>query len=387
MNNYDVLDFSKRGNSLIGQEMFKILEKADELERTGEKVFHLELGDPKIDPPEEIIRETIKALEAKKVGYCPSGGVMKLREKIADYYSNEKQNLDFNQIAVSPANLLISQFLDIVCDRGDRVALFTPAFPTYLAACKQIGLEAQYVPLSEKNGFQLTIEDIDKAINGKPKALIVNSGNNPTGAIYSKDVLQYLVEKCREIGCWLLSDETYLKLSYQAENYSLINVEYPKLMIISSFSKIFSIPGFRVGFAIADPRLINKVILSSSTLYSCLPIFVQLGVCRGINLMDDYAKKMSTYYQSLASECTKKIRSSEKIACIEPSTGFYLFIDIRKTQLEGFDFARQLFEECKTAITPGEVFGYNGFVRASICGKTEDVIEGIRRLVHFSNAT
>lgn len=384
MSLHDFLEFSRRGNALIGQEMFRILDWTKKFEQEGERIFHLELGEPKIAPPKEIIDETISALQNGKVGYCSSAGLLELREKIAEYYSKLFSNIDISNIAVSPANLLISQFLDIVCDYGDRIVLFPPFFPTYLAASKYIGLDVQYVYLSPESGFQLTKENIDKAFVYNPKVIIVNSGNNPTGAIYSKEVLVYLANKCKETGCWLLSDETYSKLNYNKEYYSLVNHKFPKLMVITSFSKMFAVPGFRTGVAIADPRVIEKITLSSSTLYSCLPIFVQLGVCVGVHSINSIMKEVITHYKRVIRECMKIISTTDIIFCNEPDAGFYLFLDIGKTCMDDIEFTKQLLVKYKTAVTPGESFGYKGFVRASISGEPSNVIEGIRRLVDFA---
>ena len=136
---FEKLNFSKRGNALIGQEMFNILDRANKLERNGEHIYHLELGEPKTYPPGRIVNKTIISLLGNKVGYSPSGGLLALRKKMTAYYS-EKLNLKItsNNVVISPANLLIFQFLDIVCETNDVVVLFTPAFPTYIAACNYI---------------------------------------------------------------------------------------------------------------------------------------------------------------------------------------------------------------------------------------------------------
>ena len=221
------LKFSKRGEALIGQEMFHILERANEIERSGEKVYHLELGEPKMYPPGRIINKTIISLLENKVGYSPSGGLLTLRKEIASYHSEKLNNkLKFQNVIISPANLLIFQFLDIVCEVDDTVVLFTPAFPTYIAACNYIGVRTRTVPLSIDDGFQLTKKHIDEALSLKPKTIIINSGNNPTGAVYDKEVLGYLLEKSVQKDCWILSDETYGMLSFNKSFFSMLNYNY-----------------------------------------------------------------------------------------------------------------------------------------------------------------
>ena len=383
------LRFSKRGEALIGQEMFHILERAYEIERSGEKVYHLELGEPKMYPPGRVINKTIMSLLESRVGYSPSGGLPALRKEIASYYS-EKINIKINyqNVVISPANLLIFQFLDIVCETNDTVVLFSPAFPTYIAACNYIGVRTRTVPLSSDEGFQLTKKHVDKALLSlKPKTIIINSGNNPTGAVYDEEVLNYLLEKAIQKNCWILSDETYSMLSFNKSFYSMLNHSYKKLVTISSFSKIFSVPGYRIGYIIADSIVAEKISLSSSTLYSCLPIFTQEGITVGSKIIDEFTKESRKYYKKLSKECIMLINKSKLISCTKPDSAFYLFIDIRKLKMDDITFCERLLNEFKTAITPGSSFGYKGFVRVSICGDVMDVKNGLRQLVLFANST
>jgi aspartate/methionine/tyrosine aminotransferase len=381
------LDFSNRGEALIGQEMFHILARANELERKGEHVYHLELGEPKSYAPGRIVNKTIASLLDYKLGYSPSAGLFELREAISSYYSNKfEKKIDVENVVISPANLLIFQFLDIVCEVTDIVSLFTPTFPTYIAACKYIGVKTKMVNLSADNNFRITKKNVDEAFSVKPKVIIVNSANNPTGAVYDEEVLTYLLEKAIYNNCWIFSDETYGMLSYNKPFFSMLNFNYEKLVTISSFSKIFAVPGYRIGYCIADPRVSEKLALSSSTLYSCLPIFTQEGILVGSSVIDEYTKDRRKYYKNLSKICKNIFDKSEILSCAMPDSAFYLFIDIRKLKLDDIVFCSKLLNEYKTALTPGSSFGYKGFVRASICGDVKEVKKGLRQLVLFAKS-
>ena len=387
------MKFSKRGEALIGQEMFHLLDLAKNIEREGKHVYHLELGepknfkDPKNYPPGRIINKTIISLLNYDVGYTSSGGLLPLRQKLSDYLSKKfGKQIKTENIVISTANLLIYQILDIICERNNSVALFTPAFPSYIASCRYIGTAMHQTPLSIDNDFQLTKNSIDKAFSVKPKVIFVNSGNNPTGAVYDEKMLGYLLEQAAKQDCWVVSDETYCMLSYNKEYFSLLNLDYQKLVVISSFSKIFSIPGYRIGYAIADPRVINKISLSSSTLYSCLPIFTQEGAMEGICIIDEFAEDRKKYYKKLSNECIKILNKSNYITCAKPGSAFYLFIDISKLKIDDRLFCSRLLEEFRTAVTPGTSFGYEGFIRASFCGNIDDVKKGLRQVVLFAES-
>jgi len=382
MNN---LDFSNRGRSLVGQKMFSILEQANQYEKKGRVIKHLELGEPDQYAPGRIINKTIISLLEHKVGYAPSGGLSILREGVANYYSKTlKKNFLEENIAISPANMLIYQLLEICANSGDEVCIFTPGFPTYFAASKYINLKINEVKLDSSDGFQLKQSHIDKALSKNPKVILVNSGNNPTGAVYDKEVLEYLVDKASEKNIWIISDETYGMLSFNKKYFSLLELNYKKIAVISSFSKVFAVPGYRVGYVIADPKLIEKIVLSSSTIYSCLPIFVQEGILVGLDILDEFTKKRRLDYKNLSSECINILKKDSRISYTVPEAGFYLFIDIRKFDLDDLTFCSKLLEDYGTALTPGSSFGMPGFVRACFCKDINIVKDGLEDLVTFS---
>jgi aspartate/methionine/tyrosine aminotransferase len=378
-------DFSNRGQSLIGQKMFSILDQANQYERKGIFIKHLELGEPDQYAPGRIINKTIVSLLEHNVGYAPSGGISSLREGVANYYSKKfNKNFFESNVAISPANMLIFQLLEICSNSGDEVCIFTPGFPTYFAASKYINLKINEVKLDSSNGFQLERIHIDEAISKNPKVIMVNSGNNPTGAVYDKGVLEYLVKKAAKNNIWIISDETYGMLSFNKNYFSLLELSYEKIIVLSSFSKVFSVPGYRVGYVIADSQVIDKVVLSSSTLYSCLPIFVQEGIKEGLNILDEFTNKRRSDYKKLSSECINILSKDNRISCSPPDSGFYLFIDIRKLGLDDFTFCSKLLEDYGTAITPGSSFGMSGFVRACFCKDINIVKDGLEDLIAFS---
>ena len=379
--------FSRRGTCLLGQEMFKVLDRARTLEEKGIHVYHLELGSPLMPIPREIIEATLNAIQELNVGYTSSSGVPGLRNALAERYTRlARRKFSEANVVISPANLLINQFLDLTCDPGDRVVLFTPAFPTYLAAAAHIGLDVVQVPLDAGSGFDLTEERIKTALKAHPKAIIVNSANNPTGSVYTREALELLARLCDRDGIWLLSDETYAELCFGRQFYSLAALDYPEIVVVSSFSKIFSIPGFRTGYALAHESVAEKLALSNSTLISCLPPFTQWGCLAGLSVLDSYAAEVRGRFAGVAQECTQTINSSEVLNCSGPKSGFYIFVDISSSGADDISFSNRLLEEKHTAVTPGRSFGkaYKKFIRAAVCGKYEDVTQGVQRVISLA---
>ena len=375
---------SKRGRSLVGQEMFKILDKARKLEESGLYIYHLELGNSRLRPPMEIIRATVESIESLNVGYASSAGLPKLRSALAERYSRlSGRVITEENVIISPANLLISQFLDLTCNPGDRVVLFTPAFPSYFAAAAYIGLDVIDVPLDSVNNYDLLEEHVERAIAARPRAVIVNSANNPTGAIYDRKVLDLLARRCAEAGIWLLSDETYAELCYGRPFYSLSGAGHAQLIVISSFSKILSIPGFRVGYAIADKFVADRLALSNSTLISCLPTFVQEGCAAGLQVIDRHVANIRDYFSKVTRECSDMINRSDVLTSYPPQAGFYMFLDVSASGLDDVSFSRRLLEQNRTAVTPGRSFGekFKTSIRIATCGNHEDVVLGINEVV------
>lgn len=384
----ETFPFSKRGEHLIGQEMFKVMDRAQSLERDGHYVYHLELGNPRMPPPAEIVDATMAAIQAKQLGYAPMAGIRELRAALASRYARMTGRLlDERHVVISPANLLISQFLDLTCNPSDRVVLFTPAFPSYWAATAHIGLDVVPVSLTQDNGFHLTESDINAAITAHPKAIIVNSANNPTGAVYTKPMLELLAQRCEEEHIWLLSDETYAELSFGWPFFSLATSASPQLVALSSFSKLFSIPGYRIGYVLAHPAVAEKFALSTSTLISCLPAFTQLGCLAGLSVIDRYVDRVKTHCARVTSACATLVNRSGMLRCASPESGFYLFVDISGTGMDDMTFCKRLLEERQTAVTPGRSFcaGCSSFVRIATCGQEQDVMEGVRRVIALAH--
>jgi aspartate/methionine/tyrosine aminotransferase len=366
--------------------MFKVMDRARRLEEQGDEVFHLELGNPRLPPPGAALVETINSLKREEVGYTYSAGHPKLRSAIAAWLSRScRRPIEERNIVISPANLIISQFLDLTCNPGDRVVFFGPAFPTYWAAAKHIGLQVETIALDPSTGFDLSDDAVSAALATNPTAIIVNSANNPTGAVYSAETLKRLALECNERGIWLLSDETYGEICFGGEFASLLDYDLPYLVVMSSFSKIFSVPGFRIGFAVSQPFVAEKFSLSVSTLISCLPIFTQLGAASSLNEIDDYTAAVRLRCVAMTRWCSDILRRAERIKFTVPRAGFYFFLDIGASGMDDMTFAQTLLEEQKTAVTPGSSFGedYRHYVRIATCGQETSVYQGVNRLVSF----
>jgi aspartate/methionine/tyrosine aminotransferase len=366
--------------------MFQVLDKAKKLEREGKDVCHLELGDPFDPPNNKIIDWVSQALKNNGWHYTSPGGELLLKNQIAellkDYFSVP---VSPDIITIAPANYLITNFLSLTCNSGDTLLLITPCFPSYLASAKMLGIKILEHPTSPANGYNLDESILEKIRIHKPKAIIINSANNPTGAVYSQDVLRKIIVAAKLTNSWILSDETYGLLTYNKVFRTLLHEDYKKLVVLSSFSKIFSIPGLRLGYQVSKNQdFTERSEKYLSTTISCTPAFIQQGCAT-------FLRQKELVREVLSAACNKYANETEKIFTEipilsqwmkAPQSAFYLFIPLPQG-VDGTTFALNLINESLVAVTPGISFGsdFNSFVRVAICGENKKVQKGIRSLV------
>jgi aspartate/methionine/tyrosine aminotransferase len=381
------LIFSRRGEALVGQEMFKVLDKAKLLESKGQKIIHLELGQPRFEPPKSLVNATIDSLNMKDVGYSSSYGIYSFRDKLKKKLNKKFPKVNINNVIISTANLLISQCLHLLTNPSEKVAVFSPTFPSYIAAANFLEINLKYIPLKFKNKFQLTYNEIDKAISLNPKVIIINSSTNPTGTVYKKEIIEYLKKQCFERKIWIVSDETYSDIVFNKNYTSFLRFPLDNIIIISSFSKIYSIPGYRLGYAVANKSVINKLSLSNSSLVSCHSIFTQKGVENVLDEDESYIFEINKKLNDLIIRVKKIFLASKSLknSFIEPDGGYYIFLEISKSGLKSFDFCNMMLDKYSVACTPGISFGedFDNYIRISICGAEEDLMVGIKRMVSY----
>ncbi|PIR88204.1 MAG: aspartate aminotransferase, partial [Candidatus Harrisonbacteria bacterium CG10_big_fil_rev_8_21_14_0_10_45_28] len=272
---------SKITDSLIGQPMFKLLAKLQSKERAGEKIYHFEIGDSDFPAHPHVIAAVKKALDEDKTHYIDSTGLPEFKEAISQ---NIKQRLGFSpsfkQIVVMPSNAIIDFVIRCVADPGDEIIYPDPGFSTYIAVTNYTGVKKVGVPLKESNGFHIEPEEIEKRITDKTKLIILNSPSNPTGAVLDKEAILKIALIAKKHNLYLLSDEIYSKVIYDGKkHYSPSESDQcqERTIILDGFAKGYSMPGFRLGYAIGPEPVMEKIGLLFQTIFSCFPPFIQYG--------------------------------------------------------------------------------------------------------------
>ena len=370
---------SKITDGLIGQPMFKLLTKVNALEKTGKRIFHFEIGDTDFRAYQHIIEATKKALDDDKTHYVDSMGIPELREAVCDY---TKDSLgfkpDINQVLIMPSNSIIDFVMRCVANPGDEVIYPDPGFSTYIAVTNYTGIRKVGVPLREENGFRMEAEEIRKRITDKTRLIIINSPHNPTGAVMNKEEIEEIALIAKENDVYLLSDEIYSRVIYDKIHYSPSFADkcLERTIILNGFAKNYSMPGWRLGYAIGPVDVIRKMGILFQTIYSCAPPFVQYAGIGALKGDQDVIEERIRQYKKLRDLIVRKLNEIPGIACSVPDGACYVFPNIKGTGMSSAEFADFVLEKAGVALLPGTCFGEYGESYVRLCyTRRPEVIE------------
>jgi aspartate/methionine/tyrosine aminotransferase len=379
------LKLSRAAYTLKGSPMFKLLAKASELEAQGKKIIHFEIGDTDFETPPHIIKATVEALQAGETHYVNSMGILSLRETICE--ATEKE-LGFKpspqQVVITPAISVIYFITRCLVNQGEEVIVPDPGFASYYSAFDFIGVRWVGVPLLEKNEFRMNPDDIRQRITDKTRLIIINSPNNPTGAVMKKEEIEEVAEIAEEKNIYLLTDETYGKMTYNYPHYSPSIQDQCKerIIILNSFSKVYAMAGFRLGWAVAPKEIAEKIGLMIQTVFSAVPPFIQYAGIAALTGDQSQILVMKEEYRKRREVIVDGLNSLPGVSCITPQGAFYAFPNITATGMTSDEFANFALEKAEVALLPGNTFGQHGegYVRLCYANSKENIKEGLERL-------
>ena len=355
-----------------------VMDLATRLEKDGKTIYHLEIGRPDFDSPKVAKDAAIKAIEDGFVHYADMRGVEELRVAIAEKIKAE------NAMDVAPENILVTvgaasalatAFLTIL-NHGDEVIVPTPCYLAYPALCEMAGAKMAPVPCRFENGFQLDPADLEKAVTPNTRMLLLNSPNNPTGAVLRRDVLERIAEIAVRNDLIVVSDECYERFFYEGEHVSIGSLPgmAERTLTISSSSKTYSMTGWRVGY-MAMPEWVTPHANRTHLYLNTSPTtFAQYGYTAALRHAEPEVVGMVREYRErrdLVLGCLREMKGLEVIA---PEGAFYVFPRIEKTGRTDVEFCSHVLEEAGVAIVPGEAFEAPGFVRIAYC-KSQDYLQ------------
>jgi aspartate/methionine/tyrosine aminotransferase len=357
-----------------------VMAKAQELERAGEHVIHLEVGEPDFPTPKVITEAAIAALQNNKTRYTHALGLLELREAICQFYFNEYGvSIIPDQILVStgtsPALLFVMLAL---LDQGDEVIISNPRYPCYQNFIHAAGGKLKEIKTFPEEGFQYRPRDIEKSLSRKTKGIIINSPSNPTGIVMTPAQLQHIAQF---EGQYIISDEIYHGLVYEGKAHSILEFT-DKAFVINGFSKLYAMTGWRLGYCIF-PKEFTQVMqrIHQNFMISANGFIQWAGVAALTKAQKDVAK-MIRIYDERRKYMLARLKDMGFVIHVEPTGAFYVFADARRFCMDSYKEAFRITEEVKVGITPGIDFGSagEGFLRFSYANSLENIKEGLNRL-------
>jgi len=359
--------------------VMEVMEKAASMERKGENIIHLEVGEPDFDTPECVKEAAIRAIREGKTHYTHSLGVVELREAIAeDYHKRYRVEVSPDQILVtsgtSPAMLLL--FMSLL-EAGEEVILPNPYYACYPNFVRMVEGTPVFADVFEEDGFQYRPEDIRPLIGPKTKAIFVNSPANPTGNLTPPERMKAIAD----FGKTVVSDEIYHGLVYEGKEHSILEFTRNAL-VINGFSKQYAMTGWRLGYLIVPPEFIRPLQKLHQNFFISANAFVQWAGIAALREADADVARMKNLYNDRRKFIIQRLRELGFGITVEPTGAFYVLANAKRYAQKSFDFAFDILQKAKVGCTPGIDFGSNaeGYLRFSYANSIENIHEAMNRL-------
>jgi aspartate aminotransferase len=350
------------------------------------ETIHLEVGEPDFPTPEHVVEAAYEAARAGRTRYAPNAGIPELREALANKVTRR------NGYEAHPDQVLVTQggiqalylVLLAMLEPGDEVLLPDPAWPNFRMIAHLLGARVLPYPLVSEGDFLPRLEDLERLVTPRTRAILVNTPSNPLGTVVPRELVEPLLEFARRRDLWYISDEVYDEVVFDDAFVSAGAVADPgeRLVSIYSFSKVYAMTGWRVGYLVAPPDLAKLLTGMQEPIVSCVNTPAQLAALAAVTGPQDVVREMRESYRERRDELLE-ILDRGGLPSSQPSGAFYVWTDVSAANVPSMDFARSLIEREHVAVAPGSAFGDlgEGYVRLSLASSKEDLLDGASRLV------
>lgn len=349
------------------------------LERKGVRLIRLDIGEPDFHPPRAVLRACSNALFSYKTRYTEPRGIPELRAALAKHlrrkYGFEAADED---LAITPSGrFAVYAALSAVVGQGGSALVIEPNWPAYRDSLKQLGARATVVHTSLEEGWMPSIESIHESIRPDTKAIILSYPNNPTGKIVSKNLFGEMVGLADDLGLTVISDEIYNDYASRPCP-SILSRRPRKFVLTSSFSKTWSMTGFRIGFAVSSAETISKISDLTSLIVTSVPEFIQWGAIKALGAESEVRRNVTTMHSRVNAACGA-LDSIPSLEYSRPDGAMYVFPRL-KSEESGEVFAERLLSR-GVSVTPGVAFGdYQHFFRISLGRHETEIVRGIQKI-------
>jgi aspartate aminotransferase len=374
-----------------------VVAKAKILKAQGKQVISFGAGEPDFDSPPGAIRYAETAIREGKTHYTPSNGIPELREAVKTYYF-DRFGLDFKtgQVIIGAgAKPLLYEALASIIDPGDEVIVFSPAWVSYVEQIRLLG-GSEAVVDTTATGCIPDPAITARAVNQRTAAIILNTPNNPTGAVYGEETLRQIASIAVQNDLWIIFDEIYERLTYGTASHSNLLSVFPeaanRTILINGVSKAFAMTGWRIGYAIAPEAVAEKIGAVQGHLTSNPCSIAQWAALGALREGEPEVVKMRVEFSRRLQLMADRLSRMPHISFSRPAGAFYVFVDISRTIGGSFkghlinsdgDFCEALLDSEYVAAVPGTAFVAPGYIRLAYANSEEEITEGMRRLHHF----
>lgn len=381
------MSLSKLSKYVRSSATLKLTAKFAVLKQQGEPVIHLGGGEPVSKAPADAIKEAVDLISTGEVRYSPVSGVPQLKNAIIDYTEKfyHRKVEQKNVMAASGAKHVIMVALQAILDPADEVIFPAPywvSYPDMVRLCY-----AEPVPVLASDGsFYPTVNDIEKKISGKTKAIIINSPNNPSGAMYSEEFIAKIVELCERKDIYLIMDDIYHQLIFDNRkpiscyDYTKKSVDDSKIIVINGVSKLYAMTGFRLGWGIASKEVIEFMTTIQGHQTSGSSIIAQRAAIGALNGEQNCVEELRKYLQTNRDVLVENLQPLDGVKISKPDGTFYCFVDFSHFEKDSTKLSDFLIDKVRVLAVPGVEFGMEGYLRLSTAGAEQDIVEGIKRI-------
>ena len=380
--------------SRIGVESaFDVLVRARALEATGRSVVHLEIGEPDFATPAHVIEAAKKALDDGWTHYGPTQGQPDLREAIAQHISETRGiSVGAERVCVVPGGKPIIFFpIMALLQPGDEAIYPNPGFPIYESMINTMGAKAVPVPLIEERRFSFDLNILRDSLTDRTRMLVLNSPQNPTGGVIPPEDIVAIADMVRDRDLIVLSDEIYSRIYYDDAPSSIASLPgmLEKTIILDGFSKTYAMTGWRIGYGVMNPVLVdavNKLMVNSN---SCTASFTQRAALAALTGPQDGVGQMVAEFRRRRDAFCAALNQIPGFHCEIPGGAFYAYANVKRTGIDSKVLADRLLQEAGVACLTGGAFGQfgNGYIRFSYANSLENLMEAARRIGSLMSET
>ncbi|GMV34431.1 MAG: pyridoxal phosphate-dependent aminotransferase [Chloroflexi bacterium] len=381
------MKLSKLASDIAESPTFALNEEARQLKQRGEAVINLGIGEPKNKTPISAVLASGARLSSGEVKYTPPDGLPSMKKAVIRYTEENYDRL------VSPDNVIVTNgakqslfniFYSILNPQDEAIIIapYWVSYPEMIKMC--MGIPVVVTP--EDGTFTPRFEEIERAVTSSTRAIVVNSPNNPSGAIYPDELIAKIADLCKKKGIFMICDDIYHKLTFDgnvatpAYAFTKDDIENSNIIVVNGVAKLYGMTGFRVGWVVAPRELIRVMTNVIAQTTSCVSPIAQAAAEGALNGLQSVVESLRLQIENNRNVLLQEMKSFKGARLIEPQGTFYALPDLRAFKDNSVDASRFLLKKALVVTVPGKEFGMEGHIRISFAGSATEVTEGLARI-------